>query len=155
MRKRSLADMESRMGPAAAVRPLTDALGLTDVAINHYELEPGDSFAYGFHAHAEQEEVFYVTSGTATFETETGEVEVDAGELVRFGPGEFQRGHNRGGERVHALAIGAPQETGGSVIVRECPECGDGTEQSIELAEDRDAVVAVCEECGTETGRFD
>lgn len=143
------------MGPAAVVNPLTDALGLTDVAMNYYELDPGDSFAYGFHAHAEQEEVFYVTRGTVTFETETGDVEVSAGELVRFAPGEFQRGVNEGEEPVHALAVGAPQETGGNVVLRECPTCGDHTEQAIELTEAKDAVLARCEECGTETGRFD
>ncbi|MFC4356999.1 cupin domain-containing protein [Halobium salinum] len=155
MRRQVLDEMESRMGPASVVRPLTDALGLTDVALNYYELDPEESFAYGFHAHAEQEEAFYVTQGTVTFETEAGEVEVGPGELVSFAPGEFQRGVNRGEERVHALAIGAPQETGGSVVIRECPTCGEGTEQSIALTDQQDAVVAVCEECGTETGRFD
>jgi len=52
--------------------------------------------------------VFYVLSGTATFETEAGEVTVDAGEAIRFVPGEFQQGSNRGDERVVALAPGAP-----------------------------------------------
>ena len=85
MRKRDVTEMDSRMGPAAVIRPLTDALGLSDFAMNYYELDPGDSFAYGFHAHEKQEEVFYVQTGTVTFETVEGDVEVDAGELVRFG----------------------------------------------------------------------
>jgi len=154
MRKRSLDEMDDRMGPADTIRPLTDALGLADVAMNYYELAPGDSFAYGFHAHADQEEVFYVQSGTVTFETADGDVEVGPGELVRFGPGEYQRGVNEGDERVSALAIGAPQDAGETEILRDCPDCGIRTPHGIALTDDHDAVVARCEECGAETGRF-
>jgi len=154
MRKRTLDEMDDRMGPADETRPLTDALGLANLALNHYELAPGDSFAYGFHAHADQEEVFYVESGTVTFRTADGDVEVGPGELVRFGPGEYQRGVNEGEERVVALAIGAPQDSGGTEVLRECPDCETTTPQDIQLTDDRDAVVTVCEECGAETGRF-
>jgi len=108
MKRQSLDEMESRMGPADVVRPLTDALGAADMALNYYELAPGDSFAYGYHAHDAQEEVFYVQEGAVTFTTAEGDVEVGAGELVRFGPGEYQRGVNRGDERVVALAPGVP-----------------------------------------------
>lgn len=155
MRKRSLDDMDDRMGPAETIRPLTDALGLADLALNYYELAPGDSFAYGFHAHAEQEEVFHVQSGTVTFETTEGSVEVGSGELIRFGPGEYQRGVNEGGERVRALAMGAPQSAGETEILRNCPDCGARTPHDVTLADDREAVLAVCAECGSETGRFD
>ncbi|MFB6271199.1 MAG: cupin domain-containing protein, partial [Halobacterium sp.] len=121
MRTVRLDDLDSRMGPADVSLPLTDALGAANVALNYYELDAGDSFAYGVHAHQEQEEVFYVLSGTVTFHTldvddsgdvEDGEREVRAGELARFSPGEFQRGVNEGDERVEALAIGAPQDAG-------------------------------------------
>ena len=171
MKRQSLDEMESRMGPADVIRPLTDALGTADVALNYYELAPGDSFAYGYHAHDAQEEVFYVQEGTVTFTTAEGDVEVGAGELVRFGPGEYQRGVNRvseedseahqtesdggGGERVVALAIGAPQEAGDTEIIRECGTCGEPTRQRIEMTDDRDAIVTLCEECDAETGRFD
>ncbi|MFT4931645.1 MAG: putative cupin superfamily protein [Natronomonas sp.] len=154
MRKRDVSDMESRMGPASVIRPLTEALGLSDFAMNYYELEPGESFAYGFHAHEKQEEVFYVQSGTVTFETTGDEVEVGPGELVRFGPGEYQRGTNRGDERVVALAMGAPQEAGETEILRECEGCGERTPHRLELAEGKDAILTICETCGVETGRF-
>ena len=143
------------MGPADVVRPLTDALGLTDFALNYYELDPGESFAYGLHAHEGQEEVFYVLSGTVAFETRDGEAAAEAGDVVRFGRGEFQRGVNRGEERVVALAMGAPQETGETEIYRACEDCGERTPHRVDLAEDGDAVVAVCEACGVATGRFD
>jgi len=157
MRKVRLDDLDSRMGPAARSLPLTDALGLADAAMNFYELEPGDSFAYGFHAHAEQEEVFYVLDGAVTFRTlaDQDDVTVSAGELARFGPGEFQQGVNEGDEPVRALAVGAPQDPGDTEILRECPECGDETTQELELADDRSEIRAVCEACGTVTGRFD
>lgn len=155
MRKVTLSDLDSRMGPADVIYPLTDALGAANLALNYYELEPGESFAYGFHAHERQEEVFYVQQGTVTFRTVDGDVTVEAGELARFGPGEYQRGVNRGDERVVAVALGAPQDAGGTEILRECADCGGETPQSLELADDRSAVVAHCEECGAETGRFD
>lgn len=172
MRKLSLSDLDSRMGPAAVVRPLTDALGATDVALNYYELDPGDSLSYGFHAHGNQEEVFYVQDGSVTFRTTDGDVTVDAGELVRFGPGEYQRGTNEvseprsdgsadersesagGDDRAVVLALGAPQDAGETEILRECGECGEETPQTLSLADDRSAVVVRCEECGGETDRY-
>lgn len=154
MKRVSLADQESRMGPAAVSHPLTDVLGLANVAVNYYELEPGDSFAYGFHAHAEQEEVFYVQEGTVTFRTQDGDLTVEAGELVRFGPGEYQRGVNQSDDRVVALALGAPQDAGATEILRTCEECGAETPQSLELTDEQDAVLARCEECEGVTGRF-
>ncbi|MFQ3295815.1 MAG: putative cupin superfamily protein [Halobacteriales archaeon] len=154
MRKQDVTEMDSRMGPASVNRPLTDALGLSNLAMNYYELEPGESFAYGFHAHDQQEEVFYVQSGTVTFETVEGDVTVEAGELVRFGPGEYQQGVNHGEGRVVALAMGAPQEAGETEILRECEVCGERTPHSLELAEAKNAILATCESCGAETGRF-
>lgn len=147
-------NVENSIQPATVMRKLTDELGLTDLAINYYELEPGDSFAFAYHSHGIQEEVFYVQSGTATFETEAGEVAVDAGECIRFGPGEFQRGWNRGEEPVRALAIGAPLEYGKMIKLRDCPDCGERTDTDLEMAADEEAIVAICVECGTETGRW-
>jgi uncharacterized cupin superfamily protein len=139
---------------ATVKRPLTRALGATNVALNRYELAPGDSFAYGYHRHSSQEEVFVIEQGTVTFETEAGAVEVDAGEAVRFGPGEFQQGVNRGDERVVALAIGAPQDSGDVEIRRHCPTCGERTSTTVESDDDGAATLTRCLECGAETGRF-
>jgi uncharacterized cupin superfamily protein len=165
-------DVENDVQPAAVMRKLTGPLGLTDLAINHYELEPGDSFAFAYHSHAVQEEVFYVIEGTAVFETgepgsgsepasggtasEEGPVEVGAGEAIRFDRGEFQRGWNRGDERVVALALGAPLDYGEQVKLRDCPDCGEATDNRLERVEEdgEEAVVAHCTECGAETGRW-
>jgi uncharacterized cupin superfamily protein len=155
MDKQRIEEVDQRVDSSTVLRPLTAAINATDVALNYYELAPGDSFAYGYHAHAEQEELFVVQQGTVTFETETGEVEVEAGEVIRFAPGEFQQGTNRGDQRVVALAIGAPQETGGSEIRRECADCGERTPTTVERVDDGQSTITRCLECGAETGRFE
>jgi uncharacterized cupin superfamily protein len=154
MERVTIAGVENSVQPAAVMRQLTESLGATDVAVNYYELEPGDSFAFAYHNHEIQEELFYVQSGTATFDTEEGSVTVEAGEIVRFGPGEFQRGWNRGSERVQALALGAPLEYGEQRKLRYCPDCEMETGCELQQVEDGTAVVAQCKRCGTETGRW-
>ena len=154
MERVAVDDIENSIQPAAVMRHLTKPLGLTDMALNYYELEPGDSFAYAYHNHEVQEELFFVVSGTATFDTEDGPVEVGPKEAVRFDRGEFQRGWNRGEERVVALAMGAPLEYGAQVKLRRCESCGEETDTDLTRADDEEAVVAVCKECGAETGRW-
>ncbi|WP_327053293.1 cupin domain-containing protein [Halomicrococcus gelatinilyticus] len=155
MEKIRIDDAKSYMGPADVKRPLTKELGTENVALNYYELAPGDSFAFGYHAHEDQEEVFYVQSGTVTFETADDPVAVGAGEAVRVAPGEFQRGVNEGDERVVALAVGAPRDAGETEVRRHCEDCGERTPNDIEMTEDRDALVTRCVDCGAVTGRFD
>jgi len=82
-------------------------------------------------------------------------VSVDAGEAIRFVPGEYQRGINTGDQRVVALAIGAPKETGDSKILRECDTCDERTPNTVERVEGGDATITRCLECGAETARFD
>jgi uncharacterized cupin superfamily protein len=154
MERVSIDDPDRRMGPAADKRALSGALGTTDLALNYYELAPGDAFGFGYHRHPRQEEVFYVVEGTATFETEGGDIEVGAGEAVRFAPGEWQLGRNAGEERVVALAMGAPEDSRETEMLRECPDCGGRTENAVEMTDDRDALVTRCTDCGAETGRF-
>jgi uncharacterized cupin superfamily protein len=140
------------MAPDAAEgidrRALSDRLGTTSVAIVRYRLAPGEALPGGLHAHRDQEEVFVVISGTATFETlaEPGdrsagggwtgrEVDVGAGEAIRFAPGEFQSGRNAADEDdtddgpdddLVVLAIGAPRETDDVRVPLDCPACGHG-----------------------------
>ena len=147
-------DLDDSIQAAAVMRHLTEPLGLTDFALNYYELEPGDSFAFAYHNHEVQEEVFYVLEGTATFDTDDGPVDVGANEAIRFEREEFQRGWNRGDERVVALALGAPLAYGEQVKRRYCPDCAEETDNELAGADDEEAVVAICKECGTETGRW-
>lgn len=154
MERIGIAAVENALSAAAVKRRVGDALGTTAVAINYYELAPGDSFGYAYHRHPDQEEVFVVESGTVTFETEGGPVAVGPDEAIRFAPGEFQRGVNRGDERVSALAIGAPRDTDEAEKLRRCPDCRERTLQTIELAADGDAIITRCLDCDAVTGRF-
>jgi uncharacterized cupin superfamily protein len=155
MRTVRLDDLENRLGPASVSRPLSDALGTGDVALNYYELAPGESSAYGLHAHDAQEEVFYVQSGTVTFRTLDGSVAVDGGTVVHFDAGEYQRCVNEGDERATLLVVGAPRDAGETEVLRHCESCDGATPQSLSLVDDQHAVEATCEECGSVTGRFE
>jgi len=164
-------DLDNSLQPAAVMRHLTDPLGCTDLAINYYELAPGDSFAFAYHNHEVQEEVFVVLSGTATWvvgpEPEDGEfddagdpagrreVEVGPMEAVRIPPGQFQRGWNFGEGRVTALALGAPLAYGEQLKRDDCPACDDEVAVSIERAPDDGAqLVTLCGNCGAEVARW-
>lgn len=155
MQRIDIEDVDDWMGPATVKRPLGEALGTEEMAINYYELDPGESFAFGYHAHESQEEVFYVIDGEVVFETDDGDLSVGADQAVYVPPGEFQRGVNETDERVRAIAIGAPAESGETTILRVCADCGERTEQEIEPTPDRDALVTICVDCGAETGHFD
>ena len=155
MNKVTIEDVDSRIDSATVKRPLTAALDASNVAINYYELAPGDSFAYGYHAHESQEEVVIINSGTVTFETDEGEIVVEAGEAIRFAPGEYQQGTNTGDERVEAIALGAPRNGGELDLLRDCETCGERTSHTVEWTDERDAKLTRCLDCGERTGRFD
>lgn len=155
MEQVSIDSVENRMGPHAVKRPLSRALDAEYHALNYYELEPGDSFGFGYHSHADQEEIFVILAGTVTFETANGTTTVRDGEAIRFAPGESQLGTNEGEETVIALAIGAPQSPGETHVLRECVNCGTRTPAQIELTDDREAIITTCLECGMQTGRFE
>lgn len=57
------------------------------------------------HIHVDQEEMFYVVEGSATFGTAEGYYEVVGDEAVRFAPREYQEGKNESDDRVRALAM--------------------------------------------------
>ena len=160
MQKVALDDVRPEPNPLGVHetrKPLSKVLKTSDFAMVYYELEPGESFSGGMHAHHDQEEVFFVQEGTATFETtdDAGEeresVTVEAGEAVRFERGEFQVGRNESDEAVRALAFGAPdsQHDFGEIdALMDCPECGEETVHEMDLVDGRFAFE--CEQCGRE-----
>jgi uncharacterized cupin superfamily protein len=146
----SIDDIEpSAFGSDVDRRGLSDPLGTTDLAINRFRLDPGERFTDAMHAHMDQEEVFVVVEGEATFETRDGEVDVAAGEAVRFAPGEFQSGKNDGDAAVVAFALGAPRDSEDVRIARACPECGHDNVRAVPAA-DGDGFDLHCPECGAE-----
>jgi uncharacterized cupin superfamily protein len=120
-------DTPPSSSPADVLHPLSGKLDTDSIVLNYFELAPSESFGYAYHRHLDQEEVFYVQSGTATFETEPGDIGVSAGEVIGFDPGEFQLGHDRETERVTALAIGVPQDSTEIEYLRACPSCEEKT----------------------------
>ena len=150
-------DVEIRVNPLevhSVRRPVSRALGTTDFAMNYFELEPGESFSGGLHTHHDQEELFYIQEGTATFEVgrEREQVPVDAGGVVRFAPGEFQTGRNESDSRVVGLALGAPKASHDFAELESivpCRECGEETAHGLALTDDG-AFQFTCNECGNE-----
>lgn len=159
MEKVSIDDVRNEVNPLQVHdvrRPVSDALGTESFAMNYFELAPGDSFSGGLHTHHDQEEVFYIEEGTAVFEVgkERETVTVEAGELIRFEPGEFQMGYAKEaeGNEVVGWALGAPGSTHDweeleSMIP--CQECGEELPHATTInAEGR--FEFTCTECGNE-----
>jgi len=148
MERISIDEVEpSAFGSDVDRRGLSEPLGTTDVALNRYRLDPGERFSGGLHAHMDQEEIFVVVEGEATFETMDGDVSVGAGEAIRFAPGEFQSGKNDGDEAVVAFALGAPRDSEDVRIPQECPECGH---ENVRAVPGDDGFDLRCPECGAE-----
>lgn len=153
MEKVVVDDLDRHLSTASVKRPVGEALGVEGFALHQYELEPGETFSTNVHTHLDQEEVFYVLTGTATFETDEGAIEVGAGEAIRFEPGEYQHGKNDGDGRILALAMGAPKDSEEGRI--ECPACGTREAPEIEWTDDQSVIVFACRDCGAEINRQD
>jgi uncharacterized cupin superfamily protein len=96
--------------PDLDIRPVGEMLGVSDMKVALWYFEPGEGIQY--HAHAEQEELFYVVEGEFSLKLgRSGEEEI-----VEVGPGAFWAasqliGHGHryvGDDRGVVLAIGAP-----------------------------------------------
>ncbi|WP_290813680.1 cupin domain-containing protein [Halovivax sp.] len=155
MEKVAIDEVENEPNPLdvhTVRRPVGRVLGLSDFALNYFELEPGESFSGGMHTHHDQEEVFYVQEGAATFDTPDDEIVVESGELIRFAPGEFQTGYNDGDDRVVGFAFGAPgamHDWSDLESLVHCRECGEETGHLTTLTE-AGAFRLTCQACENE-----
>ena len=148
MEKVSIGDVEpNAFGSDIDRRGLSDPLETTDFALNRYRLDPGERFSGGMHAHMDQEEVFVIVEGEATFETMDGEVTVGEAEVIRFAPGEFQSGKNDSDGEVLAFAMGAPRDSEDVRLPQNCPECGHDNMRAIP---GDDGFDLQCPDCGAE-----
>jgi quercetin dioxygenase-like cupin family protein len=158
MEKVTVDDVRNEVSPLQVHeirRPVSDELGTEHVAMNHFELAPGDSFSGGLHRHHDQEEIFHIQEGRAVFEVgpEREEVPVEAGEVIRFAPGEWQMGYaaEEDGNRVVGWAIGAPGPTHDPDRLESmipCRECGEEHPHETRLVDGQ--FQFTCTECGTE-----
>lgn len=141
-------------------RQLADALSVEGFALNHFELEPGQSTAHSIHKHPVQEEVFLVLSGSVSVERPgaADDVHLTADDLLRVPPDTFQFVVNRSDEPATLLALGAPREyQERSRYLIDCPACETETEQTIGTREPADGdrvIVCECEACDAETHRI-
>lgn len=151
MRKARIADeATSRLDIAATYARLGDVLETTDLAINYYELDPGDQFGYAVHRHGDQEEVFVILEGTVTFETMDDSLTVESGEVIRFARGEFQLGVNKGDEKVIAFALGAPRDSRELQHYIACETCGERTVHQLLPTDEGMPFQMECTVCETE-----
>jgi len=93
----------------SVTRSTSDAAGLENVAVNRYEVEPGEEIPLAYHYYDDQEEVFYVLSGSLSVETPGRTYEV-ADEAFVVEPDSPQRAYvpEDADGRAVALGIGAP-----------------------------------------------
>lgn len=147
-------------------KPISGAVDADHVAVTFYELEPGEAFSGGLHTHNDQEELFYVSAGTATFEVGEDRTEIRIGpeEVVRFAPGEFQTGRNESDGPVTGLAISGPgtrHEWSECDVLLDCEDCGEETvwtcgEDGPGDWENREIdLVITCQECGNSIATAD
>ena len=104
-----LSEIEA-LPPDLDIRPVGDLLGLERMRATVWYFEPGEEIQY--HAHSEQEELYYVVEGEFSVKLgRSGEeeyVDVEAGALWAAGP-EIGHGHRYvGDDRGVVLSVGAP-----------------------------------------------
>ena len=153
------------MGANEDRRPLSRTIDAMGFAATYLELDPGESFSGGLHTHTDQEELFVVLEGTATFETTPGPnaatetTEVGPMDAIHFEAGDvFQQGRNESDEQVTGFAVGVGAERhawDGVEALVDCPECGEETVHSLAAtdADDprmpaMDAMSITCTACG-------
>lgn len=73
-------------GNEFTVKPVTSREQVRKCNVNFVEVEPGN-YAYGYHYHEMNEEVFYIISGTGIVRTPQGGITVNAGDAITFPTG--------------------------------------------------------------------
>lgn len=77
------AQVINRDGNSFAVKPVVSEADASRCAANFVEVEPGQ-FAYGYHYHEVNEEVFYIIRGHAIVRTPSGEKKLKEGDAIAF-----------------------------------------------------------------------
>lgn len=91
-------------------RAIGEAAGLENLAVNRYEVNPGESIPLAYHFHDEQEEMFYILKGTLHVETPEGEYTIASDEVFIVEPDNPQRAFNpeEAEGKLKVLVVGAP-----------------------------------------------
>jgi mannose-6-phosphate isomerase-like protein (cupin superfamily) len=92
------------LGEGPGFRKVRQALGVTAFGVNAVVYPPGQE---GFlHYHDEQDELYFVHSGRATFQVDGDEFELGAGGVVYVESTTARRIDNRGDEDLVMLVVG-------------------------------------------------
>lgn len=83
--------VQSNNGNSFSVKPVIPPETADKCTANFVEVEPGN-FAYGYHYHEENEEIFYIISGEASVKTENGDIHLKAGDAICF-PADLSGSH--------------------------------------------------------------
>ncbi|WP_372912928.1 cupin domain-containing protein [Salinigranum sp.] len=96
------------------LRRVSEAAGLSQLAVNRFSADPGEQLPLAYHYHDEQEELFYVVEGTLAVETPERTYEVPEGSFFAVEPKSPQRAYNPddAGGTVTVVAVGAPAVSG-------------------------------------------
>lgn len=76
-----------RDGNEFTVKTIVPAEEISKLRANFVELDPG-KYAYSYHYHETNEEMFYIISGVGVVRTIDREIEVKAGDVIGFPTGE-------------------------------------------------------------------
>ncbi|MBV0902177.1 cupin domain-containing protein [Haloarcula salina] len=103
-------DIETTPERPCTRRSVSEAAGLESLGANVYDVAPGEQIPLAYHTHDEQEEVFYVSSGTLHVETPEETFEVGAEEVFVVEPDSPQRAFvpESADEPARAFVVGAP-----------------------------------------------
>lgn len=154
------------MGINSHRKPLSRAIEEMGFAMVYFELEPGESFSGGLHTHHDQEELFYIIEGTATFQAkdqpgaDPETHEVGPNEVIHFEKGgPYQSGGNESDERVVAIALGISKSRHGwadTKVLFDCSDCDTETVHDMEADDpgdermpELDEMALICQGCGT------
>lgn len=154
-RKVDVAELPNTPNPTTEKKQVDEAVGATEFGFNVYTANPGERVPWGYHAHPDHEELFYVLSGELVVETEDGQFRVGPDEAF-FVPRGKPNLARAGDETVRFVAVGAPKASDGAVISEECPACGEvgGRDYDVRTVDGTETYVLSCASCGAETDRF-
>lgn len=76
-------EVQNQSGNTFSVKNVIPVELIDKCSVNFVEVEPGN-FAYGYHYHEENEEVFYIISGEASVKTENGDINLKQGDIICF-----------------------------------------------------------------------
>ena len=104
------ADLDPVPDRPCELRRVSEAAGLSEMAVNRFSAAPGEQLPLAYHYHDEQEELFYVLAGELHVETPEGTFSAGADEVFVAEPESPHRAYNPADADapVEVLAIGAP-----------------------------------------------